>query len=156
MNKKTQKTHKRAVIYTRSAAHEERAGNYAREQEKACREFAKENDYEVVKVFDDTGTDNRKAKDELISFCSDSVNKIEAVIAVDIERIGRAIFDQLALHKMLSISGIKLVTLKPHILTKTGEQFRMDLMAAIARYDRDVRSLRIKAGIRNKKNRKNS
>lgn len=152
------KVKKRAVVYVRSAAAGKGAAEYAREQEKQCREFADKKGYEVVKVFDDTGNKNREARDELIKYCAKASNGIEALIVTDLSRLIRTFADHIALQKALE--DVHLVPVHASELTEVGERFHTDLVTAVvylaAQQEREARSERIKLGLRNKKLRKNS
>lgn len=82
-------------------------------QLEACRQFAKKNDLEVVKIFEDAGesarTSDRPAFLEMIDFClthSKSLN-LKAVICWDTSRFARNRYDALLHKKQLEKKGIK-------------------------------------------------
>ena len=84
-------------------------------QLESCRQFAKKNDLQVVKIFEDAGesarTSDRPAFLEMIDFClnhSKSLN-LRAVICWDTSRFARNRYDALLYKKQLEKKGIRVL-----------------------------------------------
>lgn len=82
-------------------------------QEKACRQYAAQQDGEVIKVFRDEGqsatTADRPAFLEALDFCRDRKNKVDALVCYDTSRFARNREDAWAYKKRLRTAGVKVV-----------------------------------------------
>ncbi len=92
---------KNAVSYVRVSSDDQAKHGYSIGQQITNNmQFALNNGYTIVRTFKDEGISaknlNRPALQELISFCSDKTNRIEAVIVWKLDRISRNVGDYTA------------------------------------------------------------
>lgn len=85
------------------------------EQENAIRKFAKENNYEVSKIFSDYGKSNkgfrRKGLEAMLQYIWSSPQKIKTLVVVDRSRLSRKIEEFRTIIQFLKDTRIKLISL---------------------------------------------
>ena len=107
-NKNSQK---KALIYCRSAsANQLRDDGCINAQEKRCREFAKHNNYEIVKVIHDKGFSgdlaDRPGITELLSYLKLHKNDSPHIVIIDdISRLARDLLTHAQLKKAINDAG---------------------------------------------------
>jgi DNA invertase Pin-like site-specific DNA recombinase len=120
----TTKPTKRAVIYCR--ANDKRCLKDLAFQEARCREYARANGYEVLKVVTEISRKefwHRDGFHELLSFCApEKNNSIEALIAPNMEVLAQD--DPLQLSTIIEQLALKKVEIK----LSTRDQFISDLL----------------------------
>ena len=93
----------KVAIYARFSSSSQREASID-EQVKVCKDYAKKNDFEVVKTYSDSAltgkTDDRPALRKLLS--DSSKNKFNAVLVYSIDRFGRDLVQTLLNEKKLS------------------------------------------------------
>ncbi len=113
---------KSAVIYLRVSTDRQAEKDLSiPTQLESCRQFAKNQDLQVIKVFEDAGesarTCDRLAFREMIDFClahSRSLN-LKAVICWDTSRFARNRYDALLYKKQLEKKGVKVLFVSQQI-----------------------------------------
>src|SRR4051812_5571531 len=102
----------RAVLYCRVSTAEQVANLSLSTQEKACRQYADREGYEVVEVFVDRGesakTTDRPEFRRLLNYCRQSAGKVHAVIVYGLSRFSRNSTDHHAIAALLRGQGIAL------------------------------------------------
>src|SRR5688572_9332567 len=103
----------KAVLYCRVSTKEQAQTGYSLEaQEKACRSFAEQNSYQIVRVFVERG-ESAKTQDSpelqaLLKYCLEHKGKVSAVIVWRVDRFTRNLRDQLNLADLLAKAGIRI------------------------------------------------
>ena len=89
---------KKAVLYCRVSTKEQvEDGNSLVVQEKACREYAEKNSYEIAEIFIEQGesakTADRTELQKMLNYCSEKKNMVSVVIIYKIDRLSRNTYD---------------------------------------------------------------
>ena len=97
---------KNAVIYARVSTDEQaREGQSIEVQIKLCRNYAENNDLNIVSTFVDEGMSatnmNRPALQDMLEAVQDKVNKISVVLVQDTDRLARNTLDHLKIKSFL-------------------------------------------------------
>lgn len=126
---------KTAYIYCRVSTEEQAEnGKSIETQERLCRKWAKDNEYQIVEVFKDEGksatTLNRPALQEMLAKCQDKNNNVDAIIVQDTDRLARNTLDHLLVKKTLASRKIKLISVSQPMLDDSPEGKLMDTMIA--------------------------
>ena len=92
---------KNAVSYVRVSSEDQAKGVFSISQQITNNmDFALKNGYQIIKTFSDEGISakdmNRPALQELLAYCLDKSNKIDAVIVWKLDRISRSVADYTA------------------------------------------------------------
>ncbi len=133
---------KKAVIYCRvSSVKQSTEGHGLDSQEYRCREYAKQKDYEVVKVFGDTfsgGGDfmNRPAMSSLLGFLDKNLATNFVVIFDDLKRLARDTAFHLKLRRELTARGAKVECLNFTFEETPEGQFIETIMASQGELER--------------------
>jgi len=150
--KKIQKM-ERAVIYCRvSTINQAEEGWSLDAQELACKKFAENNGYNVVKIFRDEGksgtnTEKRPALQEMISECQKRKN-IDVVLVYDTSRFARNTQDHLAVKAILKKAGTRLISITNPTLDETPAGKMMDVvLASVNQFQSDINSQKTKQGM---------
>ena len=103
--------HNHAVIYCRSAsANQLRDDDCINAQEKRCREFAKQKNYDIVKIIHEKGFSgdlvDRQGVTELLSFLKTHKNHSPHIVIIDdISRLARRLATHTQLKKAINDAG---------------------------------------------------
>lgn len=144
---------KKAVIYCRVSTKEQvDEGNSIVTQEKACREYALKNHYEVIEIFLEKGesakTANRPELRRMLDFCKVKKNNISVVIAYKIDRISRNIDDYSSIRILLRKLNVDIRSTTETIEDTPAGKFMENMIANVAQFDNDVRTERCINGMR--------
>ena len=145
-HKKTLKKGGRAVIYQRVSSKEQELGFSPETQKQCCYEWAKRNQYEVVKCFEgaheSAKTDtNRKRFNEMLKFVKDKRNKIDAVIVYSTSRFSRTGTKSFSIVDELMERGIPLFSATSSYDARTADGEMMQGFELLrARHDNAVKS----------------
>lgn len=143
---------KKAVIYCRVSTKEQvDEGNSLVTQEKACREYAVKNSYEISEVFIEQGesakTINRKELAMLLAYCSQKKNQVNAVICYKLDRISRNTDDYSAIRIALKRNSIEIKSTSETFEDTPAGRFMENIIANVAQFDNDVRAERCRGGM---------
>ncbi len=122
-------------------------------QREYCQREAKARGYELPKenIFIDDGysakTINRPGLIRVLELSKQKKSKICAVIVYKIDRLSRETIDYLGLRKVLGDSGVKIISCTEPTDDSPGGEFIETILAAAAKYDNAVKSVRIKDNI---------
>ncbi|GAH14058.1 unnamed protein product [marine sediment metagenome] len=102
-----------SIIYIRVSTTEQAEFGYSlKAQEHLCKDYAKRNSYEVLKVFTEKGesakTTNRTELKNMLGYIKANKNKINALIIYKMDRLSRDIYDSLTIRLMLKRLNIDL------------------------------------------------
>lgn len=141
-----------AVLYCRVSTVEQVANLSLPTQEKACREYAAREGYEVADVFVDRGesakTTNRPEFRRLLAHCRAHAGTVHAVIVYGLSRFSRNSADHHAIAALLRGQGIALRSVTEPIDDSPAGRFMEGICAAMAQFDNDLRSDRTKVGMK--------
>jgi site-specific DNA recombinase len=143
---------KRIIIYIRVSTKEQvDEGNSLATQEKACRDFAYKNGYEVVAIFVEEGesakTTNRKELLKMIDYCSKHKGEIDAIVFYKIDRLSRDAADYLSLKALFKRLNIVLCSISEKLEDSPSGRFMETVIASTAQFDNEIRSERCKGGM---------
>lgn len=93
---------------------------------------------------------NRPALQELLKYCFDKKNDISAVIVYRWDRLSRNQLDFLTLRQVFSKHGISLLSSTETSGDSPEALFMQNILSSAAQYENDVKSVRVKDGMRNR------
>ena len=142
-----------AIIYIRVSTTEQAELGYSlKAQEEACLEYAKRNDYTVLKVFIEKGesakTTNRTQLQKMLDYSKENKGKIDILIVYKIDRLSRDVYDALSLRLYLNKLGIELKSVSEPIDSSPIGKFTANLFSSLAQLDNDMRSERTSMGMK--------
>jgi DNA invertase Pin-like site-specific DNA recombinase len=142
-----------AVIYTRVSTDEQaKTGQSLESQQKACSEFARRAGYEVVEVFREEGASakstDRKVLLQMLNYCGNKKNGIEALIVWKVDRFARKAEDHHMLKAYLNKVGVRLLSVTEPIEDSSTGRLMESVLAGFAQFDNDVRTERTVNGLR--------
>lgn len=145
----------KALIYARASAEEAATNSQAIQKQIAtCYEYASRNGYEVEGVFKEVasgGNDDRIELLNLINHVTDSKGVISAVLVSSFDRLTRNIINFVHVNDMFQGLGIEVITATPSE-TDAASRLLKNMLMAFAKFEKEVRSERIRQGIRRKRN----
>lgn len=141
------------VIYYRVSTTEQAEQGFSLENQKEiCLNYAAKNGIEIVKLFCDEGesakTADRAGLQELLRFCANKKNGVGFVIVYKVDRLTRNVADYASINAMLEKFGVKLLSTTEAISDSSFGKLMGNMVASWAQYDNDVRSERVKDGMR--------
>lgn len=144
---------KHAVIYCRVSTKEQvDEGNSLSTQEKICRDYALKNGYEIAHVFIEQGesakTTERTELQNLLSYCANRKNGIDAIIAYKIDRISRNTDDYSQIRLLLKRYKVEIKSCTEFFENNPAGRFMENIIANVAQFDNDVRTERSVNGMR--------
>ncbi len=150
---KNNQNNKRAVLYVRVSTLEQvDEGNSLITQEKACRDWAEKNGYDVAAVFIERGesakTANRTELQKMLRYCAEKKNRISAVIVYKLDRLSRNTDDYSQLRLLLKRYNIEIKSTSEFFENSPAGRFMENIIANVAQFDNDVRAERCSNGMR--------
>lgn len=143
-----------AVIYCRVSSKEQVEGTSLESQELACREYARRNQLEVVRVFVDKGESAKFADRpqllEMLSFCKDREKAVEQLLVWKVDRLARNVGDHFNIKAVLAKYSVRVVSVTEPIDTKPEGRLLETILAGFAQFDNDVRAARTVQGMKRK------
>lgn len=140
----------KAVIYCRVSSKEQVENTSLAMQERVCREFCKQNDWQIANVFVEKGESGKtKERTELlqaISFCHKQKD-IDIFLVWKIDRFFRNVEEHHAVKVLLSKSTTKLRSATENIDETPSGKLMENMLATIAQFDNDVRADRTQKGM---------
>jgi len=142
----------RAVLYCRVSTVEQASNLSLPTQEAMCREYCEREGYDVDRVFVDAGesarTANRPEFQRLLTYCREQKRALHAVVVHSLTRFSRNTADHHAIAALLRGMGISLRSATEPIDDSPAGRFVEGVLSAAAQFDNDVRSSRIREGMR--------
>jgi site-specific DNA recombinase len=144
---------KRAVIYCRvSTVEQAEEGNSLVTQERACREYATKNGFEVIESYIERGesakTADRTQLQKMLAYATQKKSQISAVIVYKIDRLSRNTTDYSNFRVLLKRYGVQIKSTSEQIEDTPQGRFMETIMAASGQFDNDVRAERCSNGMR--------
>ena len=142
-----------AVIYIRvSTTEQAELGFSLKAQEEICLDYAKRNNYKVLKIFSEKGesakTINRTQLNNMINYLNDNKDNVKYLIVHKIDRLSRNTFNTLNLIVSLNKLGIELRSVSEPIDKSPIGNFTTNLFSSLAQLDNDVRAERTIIGMK--------
>jgi site-specific DNA recombinase len=137
----------RAVSYARVSSEEQSKGYSLPTQLEACKRYAEDKGYQIVKEFTDahTGTElERPGLNELYQFIE--ANKVKYLVVYDIDRLSRAVSHQAIIEMEMAKAGVTIeYVLGGYTDTPEGELMKI-IKSGIAQYENRQRTERSRRG----------
>lgn len=136
----------RAAIYCRVSTADQSCQRQARD----LRAFAKRGDYEVVKVFKETGSGtklNRSERKEIMAMAQ--ARKIDCILVTELSRWGRSTVDLLSTLRELESWKVSVIAMSGMTFDFSTPHGRImaTFLSGIAEFERDLISERVKSGL---------
>jgi len=144
-----------AIIYCRVSTEEQAEKGYSLDaQEKFCRNYAKNNGLQIIKVYRDEGksgkTLNRPALKDALAKCQKD-KSIKTLIIQETDRLARNTKDHLTIKALLQKTGIKVISVAQPMLDDSPEGMMIDtILASINQFQSDINSRKTKKGLQEK------
>jgi site-specific DNA recombinase len=140
------------IIYCRVSSEEQVKGTSLESQELSCKEYARTNGINVVKIFTEEGESakfvDRTKLLELLDYCKKNKGLVQILIVWKLDRFSRIRDDYFGLKATLLKSGVKLVSATEHIDETAEGRLMETMLAGIAQFDNDIRADRTREGMR--------
>jgi site-specific DNA recombinase len=141
-----------AVIYVRVSTKEQTENLSLPTQLRACEQYCQREGYEILERFREAGesakTTDRTELQKMLKYCRTHKGKVHFVVVYNLTRFAREKYDHFALRAHLKSLGISLRSAtEPIDDTSTGKLME-GVLAAFSQFDNDVRSERVRAGMR--------
>ncbi len=143
----------KAIIYCRVSTTEQANQGFSLEgQEKECREFAVNNEYEIDKVFIDRGesakTQDRTQLKNLIKYCIGNKKKISALIVWKLDRLTRNVFDYAELTQHFGSLEIPILSATENNEDSSTGKLMRNIISSFAQYENDIKRERTINGMK--------
>src|SRR5262249_22472283 len=142
----------RAVLYCRVSDPRQAENLSLPTQEATCRQYCERHGYEVARIFVDAGEDaktaNRTEFQALLTYCRERKHQIHAMVVYSLNRFSRNQADHHAVAALLRGMGISLRSATEPIDDTPAGKFMEGVLSAVAQFDNDVRSARVRDGMR--------
>lgn len=130
-------------VSTGAQAHE---GLSLAEQRKRIKARAAEQDWELVRIYEDAGVSGRREDRPAMLNLLDDLDGIDKLLVVKLDRLGRRARGMLELFERLEAAGVALVSLGDNIDTSTATgRMIPKLMAVLADYESEIVGERVSA-----------
>ena len=141
-----------ALIYTRVSTEEQAKHGFSLpKQELECKNFAKREGYNILKIFREEGvsakTTNRPQLQNLIKYCIENKKNVDFIIVWRFDRFTRNLQDQFALFSKLQKYGITVISATENNEQNATGSLMRNIIGSFAQYENDVKSERVKAGM---------
>src|SRR5438309_7516503 len=124
------------VIYCRVSSKEQVEGTSLESQEAACREYARRNGIEITRVFIERGESAKFADRtqllELLEFCRDRQNAVQAMLVWKIDRLARNVGDHFNIKANLLKQNVRVVSVTEPIDSNPEGKLLETILAGFA------------------------
>ncbi len=143
----------KAIIYCRVSTKEQVKQGYSLEgQQKECKIFAENNDYEVDKVFIEKGesakTQDRTQLKILIKYCIVNKKNISSLIVWKLDRLTRNVGDYAELTKHFGSLGIRILSATENNEDNSTGKLMRNIISSFAQYENDIKRERTINGMK--------
>jgi DNA invertase Pin-like site-specific DNA recombinase len=142
------------VIYCRVSSKEQMEGTSLESQQAACREYAKQKNIAVLKVFIEQGESAKFADRtqllELIDFCRKNKTSVNVLLVWRVDRFARNVADHFSVKATLGKYGVRIVSVTEPIDANPEGKLMETILAGFAQFDNDIRAMRTVQGMRRK------
>jgi len=143
-----------AVLYVRVSTAEQLDNYSLATQERACREYCAQHGLTVDRVFREEGesakTANRTQLQTMLNYCATEAKRrgISALVVFRVDRLARAVEDYALIGAALARQGIRVRSVGEAFDDSPAGKLVENLMAALAQFDNDARSVRTIEGMK--------
>jgi len=143
-----------AVAYIRVSTEEQVSGTSLDSQEKACLEYARNNNITLSKdnIFREEGVSakliDRPKLSRMIDYCGKNKDKISHCIVWKVDRLARRSEYHHIIKARLAKNGVKLISVTEPIGDDPVGNLMDGMLAAFAQFDNDIRTARTTGGMR--------
>ena len=143
----------KAIIYCRVSTKEQADQGFSLDgQEKECRTFAENNDYEVENVFIEKGesakTQDRTQLKNLIKYCVKNKKEISCLIVWKLDRLTRNVGDYAELTKHFASLEILILSATENNEDNSTGKLMRNIISSFAQYENDVKRDRTITGMK--------
>jgi len=142
------------VIYCRVSSKEQIEGTSLESQEIACKEYAGTHNIAILRTFVERGESakfaDRTQLIELIDFCKNSKEKVQALLVWKLDRFARNVGDHFNIKATLMKYGVRVVSVTEPIDANPEGKLMETILAGFAQFDNDIRAARTVQGMRRK------
>ena len=141
----------KAVAYCRVSTNKEEQLDSLESQQSFFQEYAKRNQYNLVKIYADEGKSGTKMKNrtQLLRLLSDArTHQFEVVLIKDVSRLARNTVDFLTSIRKMKALGIKVIFVNYDQTSSDSSEFMLTMLSAIAQEESSNTSKRVKFGKR--------
>ena len=143
----------KAIIYTRVSTTDQANSGYSlAHQKEACTQFAKQNGYEVIRVFEERGesakTTDRTELKAMLNYCSLNYKDIDALIVWKSDRLSRNFDDHYALATIFTKLSIKILFATENNDDTAEGRLNRNILKSISEYENELKTQRTKAGMK--------
>jgi len=141
----------KAVAYCRVSTNKEEQLDSLESQQQFFLEYAKRNEYNLVKIYADEGKSGTKMKNrtQLLRLLSDAQShQFEVVLIKDVSRLARNTVDFLTSIRKMKALGIKVIFVNYDQTSSDSSEFMLTMLSAIAQEESSNTSKRVKFGKR--------
>lgn len=139
------------VIYCRVSSKDQVEGTSLQSQELACRDYARQHNVAISRVFIEEGESAKFADRtqllELLSYCKDKNRKIEILLVWKLDRFARNVEDHYMIKAALKKLGVRIVSVTEPIQADPNGKLMETILAGFAQFDNDIRALRTVQGM---------
>ena len=139
------------VIYCRVSSKEQIQGTSLETQELACREYARAKNIKILNVFVEQGESAKFADRtqllELIDFCRDNKDKVQALLVWKVDRFARNVQDHFNVKATLAKHGVAIVSVTEPIDANPNGKLMETILAGFAEFDNELRAMRAVQGL---------
>jgi DNA invertase Pin-like site-specific DNA recombinase len=141
-----------AVIYVRVSTKEQTENLSLPTQLYTCEEYCRRQGYEILERFHEEGesakSTDRSQLQNLLTYCRLNKGRVHFVVVFNLTRFARDKYDHFALRSHLQSLGISLRSATEPIDDTSPGKLMESVLAAFAQFDNDVRSDRMRAGMK--------
>ena len=142
-----------AIIYTRVSTKSQAEEGYSlANQDKECKNFAKNNNYSILKVYEERGesakTTDRTELQHLMKFCYQNKKDIDVLIIWKFDRLARNMEDFYSLSIYFNKLGIRILSATEVNGESAIEKLTRNMLGAFAQFENDQKSERVTAGMK--------
>ena len=140
----------KVILYLRVSTKEQVQGSSLETQEDSCRRYARDNGYEIVRVFIEKGESAKTADRTELKFLLEYVAKnkdIFGVIVWKIDRLARNTLDHASLKMFFNKYNVRLISATENLEDTSVGRLIENQLAGFAQFDNDVRAERSKNGM---------
>ncbi len=144
---------KNCVIYTRVSTTEQAQNGFSlKRQLEDCKNFAKNQGYHVMNVFEERGesakTTDRTELKALMEYCSANKITIDALVLWKIDRLSRNMEDYYYLNSFFNKLGIEILSATETNDNSAIGKLSRNMLGAFAQFENDQKSERVTAGMK--------
>lgn len=141
----------KAVAYCRVSTNKEEQLDSLESQQQFFLEYAKRNQYNLVKIYADEGKSGTKMKNriQLLRLLADAqAHQFDVVLIKDVSRLARNTVDFLTSIRKMKALGIKVIFVNYDQTSSDSSEFMLTMLSAIAQEESSNTSKRVKFGKR--------